>query len=146
MNYTLRSRVQHSQLWESNLTILTASILRSLVRGTLATLLHRWWGAIPQLSALPPTQPTLNLLDSAALCQLLIHTPLPNLANPLSKSAVCFLLLDYCHSQPDVSKVEGGRYLQGYPKNIVISNCVDLPHSFVAISVDLKCKQLVASR
>lgn len=45
----------------------------------------------PQLSGLLSTQPTLNLLDSVALCQHLIHTPLQKLANPPSKGAVCFL-------------------------------------------------------
>lgn len=116
--------------------------------GSLATLLHRWWGVIPQLSAMLPSQPTPNLFDSASLCQCLIHTPLQNLANPPSKSTV--------RSPPPSALLSfSTRCLQsrgweviskGIQKNIVISNCAYLPHSFVAIFVDLKWKQLVTRR
>lgn len=62
----------------------------------------------------------------------------------LKKRCVLPPLPHYCHAQPDVSKVEGGRWSPRVSrKDIVISNCAYLPHSFVAISVDLKWKQLV---
>lgn len=85
----------------------------------------------PQLSGLLSTQPTLNLLDSVALCQLLIHTT-PETGKPSLKKYCVLPRLDHCHSQPDVSrKREGTRWSPGEPKgNSVTSNWVGLPHIF----------------